>query len=109
MLRLGVAQRLVSPEDALAPDADAGEASGCARDPGPDLELLAGEIERAHALGLSVVASGVWRREWAVPLGEAGFAAVSGPAVCQATDLGGVVKFIGPAEPWLARMSADSV
>lgn len=109
MLRLSVPQRLGPRAQALAPDAVSGGASSFATDPGPDLERLAREVERAHALGLSVVAAGVWRREWAVPLGEAGFAAVSGPAVCQPTDLGGLMKFIGPAEPWLARMSADSV
>lgn len=73
-----------------------------------DPQLLA-RVQRAHERGWSALASDVSRREFALPLGEAGFAAISGPVVCEPTNLAGVLKFIGPAEPWLVRMRADSL
>jgi hypothetical protein len=109
MVRLGVSQRPQASARGGGRGTVARETPGRLSESSPDLEKLAREVERGHALGLSIVASGVWQRQWAAQLGDAGFAALSGPAVCQPTDLVGVMKFIGPAEPWLARVSADSI
>lgn len=66
-------------------------------------------LARARALGLSAIAADVVRRDCAPQLGEAGFAAVSGPAVGRPTSLDELARMLGPAEPWLVKMRADSV
>ena len=109
LIRLSVPARPLSPARGAQHGAGDREATCGGMGEAPDLERLAGGLQRAHMLGLSAVATAVGRRDWAMQLGDAGFAAVSGPVVCSPTDLGGIRKFIGPAEPWLSRMRADSV
>lgn len=73
-----------------------------------DFARLASNVERAHALQLTVIAGEVATRTQALELGERGVSAVLGPIVCPAMALEPMRRFLGPREPWLERMRAES-
>jgi hypothetical protein len=77
--------------------------------PSHGLMSLANVVSIASARRVSLVVADVEDRGVALLLGQAGVAAVLGPAVGAPMPLTPFRAFLGPCEKWLANMQADSV
>ena len=70
---------------------------------------LAASVSLAHEMRMAVLAGEVQDRPAAVELGNLGISAIAGPVVCPGLDLESLRRFLGPRDPSLDRIRADSI